>query len=487
MPPARKGGRGQGGKQAYAGSGKRGSQGGRATNVIDLTGGGVSTSMFGLPQTQAMPFMGMGLGMPMTTLMGANLIGPQTSMCFAPSAMQQGGTEGANAAMQMMQQQLMMAQWAQHFGGGSLLQKNTVQVKMSEADLHMIQMQKMQQQFAMFQAMQDQATRIQHSAQHSGGYESSKDGSDILEDADEAPHASIDKQVCMLDVARHQTKQQEIDKIMDETLHKYISDPEYKDKPEAALEACRAAAKILCARSTPVKQLEEIAIRVAEMVRERDEKARLEADLKEVAPSKDVTHNLLTRLEAVEEKVESKAANKIATPITNSLHAPFNSGLMLPLNMNMGWASSPYHAMAQLQQQQAGLAGLPMESNTPAIGTPVKTPQSSPSQSDLSRYDVVTTGEGADKEWGWMTTRSATLPTSRKQSDEDNDEDGDPKRSGSKFVKGLHPEYEFDIKSLQTWEKALDRGPKPVPVSSKVKIATHIRKRSKAEFMFWRL
>ena len=104
MPPARKGGRGQGGKQAYAGSGKRGSQGGRATNVIDLTGGGASTSMFGLPQTQAMPFMGMGLGMPMTTLMGANLVGPQTSMCFAPSAMQQGGTEGANAAMQMMQQ-----------------------------------------------------------------------------------------------------------------------------------------------------------------------------------------------------------------------------------------------------------------------------------------------------------------------------------------------------------------------------------------------
>ena len=68
------------------------------------------------------------------------LVGPQTNMCFAPT----GRHTKPNSMALLMQQQMLMSQM------GSMFQQknNTVQVKVTEADLQAWQLQKMQQQFA---------------------------------------------------------------------------------------------------------------------------------------------------------------------------------------------------------------------------------------------------------------------------------------------------------------------------------------------------
>ena len=95
------------------------------------------------------PFMGamnMGVGMPfgLPMLPGLSpvheLLGPHTSSVFAPA----GGD--SESSMTALQQQMTVSSLAQQFGSGMLqLKKNTVQVKMIETDLQMLQMHRMQQ------------------------------------------------------------------------------------------------------------------------------------------------------------------------------------------------------------------------------------------------------------------------------------------------------------------------------------------------------
>ena len=132
----------------------------------------------------------------------------------------------------------------------------SVQVKMSHADLQALKLQKMQQQFTMLKAMQDQFSNLQRP--QASAKESSVTGSDLsgdAEDDDDDPPPDRD----MIDVAKHQAKQNEIDRRMAETISSFMAKEEYCTDPMAALEACREAAREATAQSIPVKEMEAFA------------------------------------------------------------------------------------------------------------------------------------------------------------------------------------------------------------------------------------
>ena len=188
MPPRGRHGGGGGGKQAHAGRGRGGGQERRNIKVIDLTEEDVGASTFGLPSMNPfiMNMMGINsgmnpLGMPMINPfvpMGmSTLLDPQTVGVYAPLGAAQ--TSDSSAVILAMQQQMLMQQWMRQMNGSGT--DKSVQVKMSHADLQALKMQKMQQQFAMLKAMQDQfSQRPRASAK-----ESSVTGSDLSGDAED--------------------------------------------------------------------------------------------------------------------------------------------------------------------------------------------------------------------------------------------------------------------------------------------------------------
>ena len=83
-----------------------------------------------------------------------------------------------------------------------------------------------------------------------------------------------------------------------------------------------------------------------------------------------------------------------------------------------------------------------------------------------------------------MTTRTANLPigVSAKSSDAD-PISGEPRK---KVVKGLHPDFDFDVHSLKTWNSALEKGPQVGSVDHPEAYAVFRAKR-KTQYVFWRL
>ena len=114
----------------------------------------------------------------------------------------------------LMQQQMLMSQM------GSMFQQknNTVQVKVTEADLQAWQLQKMQQQFAYMKAMQEHMTNTQ--MRHVT--ENKDDKVEVYSDVEDQPGDNIDRQ--LVDVAKHESRQKEVDKIMNESLASFLSD-----------------------------------------------------------------------------------------------------------------------------------------------------------------------------------------------------------------------------------------------------------------------
>ena len=244
MPPrGRNRGGGGRGKQAHAGRGRGSNQERRNTNVIDLTEENVGASTFGLPSMN--PFMMSMTGMtpmgfpminPFMPLGMSTLLGPQTAGVFAPLGATQTGDSNSNILA--MQQQMMMQQWMSQMNGSSI--ENSVQVKMSHVDLQAIKMHKMQQQFAMLKAMQDQYSNSQKP--QASAKESSATGSDMSGDAeDDEDDPPPDRE--MIDVVKHQAKQNEIDRRMAETISTFMAKEEHCTDPIAALKACREATR----------------------------------------------------------------------------------------------------------------------------------------------------------------------------------------------------------------------------------------------------
>ena len=225
MPPRGKRGGGGGGKQAHAGRGR--GQERRNAKVIDLTDDDVGASTFGLPSMNPFMMNMMGihpdidpLGMPMINPlmpMGmSTLLGPQTAGVYAPM----GATQASDSSpvILAMQQQMMMQQWMSQMSRSST--EKSVQVKMSHADLQALKLQKMQQQFAMLKATQDQfSQKPQASAKDNSATGSDLSG-DVADDEDDPERE-------MIDVAKHQTKQNEIDRRMAETISSFMVNEEY--------------------------------------------------------------------------------------------------------------------------------------------------------------------------------------------------------------------------------------------------------------------
>ena len=493
MAPKRGGGRG--GKQSQTGGG-RGGRGGRGSGVIDMTNGGTAAPMFGFPQPGLHnPLaLGMGVGMggnPLMPMGPQGLLGPQTAMCFAPGTGAQPGstTDPATLAWQAMQQQMMMSQMSQLTGfGGTGGTQNTVQVKMSEADLQSLKYQKMTSYFAAMQAMQQQMQQAQQPP--SGLQDASTQGSDATLEEHEDPLPNQQ----MLDVAKHQTKQDEIDKVVTDTIAEFVIKDEFKDNPKAALQACREAAKENVGRSTPVKQMEEIACRVVQRLTARDEKAKAAEtevkDSQESVVSDQESHgqtDLLQRLAAVESKVNTTPSSHTPTP--------FTQGMQMQTMMGIPWnIQSPLQALAYQQQllsQQAlaaagGSPALPSLGASPSLENTGQPKQTAPipTHDDHTRFDIVVSGDTSGVGWGWMTTRNDSLPMSRKAGSLH------PGAGNAKYVTGLHPEADFEPTTLNTWKNALAKGPQPAPASDEAKTPTpirEIRNKLRAQHVFWML
>lgn len=491
MPPKR----GKGGNKAYAGRG-RGKQGTRNNDVIDLTSGGATSQWFGMSPMNPFGSTLAGSMMPIAPLsMGSmqlgHLLGPHTALCYGPGLMQGGASDGANLqtmqAMQAMQQQLWLSQCMGQMPGYN----NTVQVKMSEADLQQFQMQKFQQQLAMFKAL---------SAQTVTSLEKPKEvlstkGSDTQEDDDEEDPSPSGSE---LDVAKHQLKEEEINRLMNETIGDFMVDKKYTNDPAAALKACREKAKEITSLSTPVKQLEEVAERVALRVAAQIQKSGAQA-LKsnheshrdcesemDSRNSKKTDSKLLLRLAAVEQELKEVAG----TPTTVTTNFPLQ-GMQMP--GSMGW-TSPLQALWMQQQQQvaqaacAAQAGFPMVGSSPTVGDyPLVTLSNSTTKSD-DHYGIVVNGDQhKGKGYGWMTTRVGTLPKLLASVAEANTP---AKTGGEKAVKQseLNPDSCFEPQSLKAWYKALGKGPQPSPEDTDDQyMPKRTRARHFAVFVFWRL
>ena len=156
----------------------------------------------------------------------------------------------------------------------------------------------------------------------------------------------------MIDVAKHQAKQNEIDRRMAETISSFMAKQEYCTNPMAALEACREAAREATAQSTPVKEMEAFTEKVAARILARNRaksdvnakpdsqtSQRSEETAVENIPTKGVHHegksSLISRLEAVEAVVATIPTPQVAPNL-------LVTGMQMP--MHMGWMS-PYHAL----------------------------------------------------------------------------------------------------------------------------------------------
>ena len=498
MPPRGRGG-GKGGNKAYSGSHK-GPKGERASKIIDLTGGGLGATGFGNPllfpmmQTPMTQFPGMGGLHLMQTFGNPGLVGPQTNMCFAPT----GPNTDANSAAWIMQQQMLMAQMS------SVMQKqqSTVQVKITEADLQALQMQKMHQQFAYMQALQEHMT-------HAQGKESKKDDTNAVNEVhsdgeDNQTGDGLDRQ--LVDIAKHESRQKEVDKIMNESLAQFLSDDKYKDNPQGALEACRLYAKEQSEKSTPVKNLEEMAQAVSHLVSRqlsaafaamqsqearqseapRDEPDESNGSRSEGGSASDV----LERLAALEARYAGNTApkgNTPVTPVTGSLpSSPFmNNPTNFVVPTPMSWATLPtaYHNLMQQQQaamMQSGTVQMPTSVGL-SSDTVMQQKQGDPySAAARKEYDLVMTGEDEDKPgMAWITTRSGPVPISRKST-----KSKDETESEDKFISGLHVDLVFEPNSLKSWQVNLDKGPQPTYTSPE---QGKRGENSYAEYVFWRL
>ena len=57
----------------------------------------------------------------------------------------------------------------------------------------------------------------------------------------------------------------------------------------------------------------------------------------------------------------------------------------------------------------------------------------------------------------------------------------------AKWIGDCHPEYMFEDKSLKAWMRSLDKGPQLMAETIGGQPDTPIRKRARAEHVFWRL
>ena len=137
--------------------------------------------------------------------------------------------------------------------------------------------------------------------------------------------------------------------------------------------------------------------------------------------------------------------------------------------MHMGWMS-PYHALMMQQQQAtmvgsssqqqemlATMMGLPLAGKSPKRAKPLVAEQNPDNREYDSAFDVLTSGDLKKPGYGWMTTRTASLPIGSPAGSSDADLTSSGPRT--KVIKGLHPDSDFDVHSLKTWNAALDKGP----------------------------
>ena len=57
----------------------------------------------------------------------------------------------------------------------------------------------------------------------------------------------------------------------------------------------------------------------------------------------------------------------------------------------------------------------------------------------------------------------------------------------TKWIGDCHPEYMFEDKSLKAWMRSLDKGPQLMAEAIEGQPDTPVRKRARAEHIFWRL
>ena len=160
------------------------------------------------------------------------------------------------------------------------------------------------------------------------------------------------------------------------------------------------------------------------------------------------------------------------------------TGMQMP--MHMGWMS-PYHAL-MIQQQQAAMlgsnVGLPPVGKSPKRDKPLLADQNPDSREHHSVFDVLTSGDLKRHGYGWMTTRTASLPIgSPAGSSNAALTSSGPKK---KVVKGLHPDFDFEVQSLKAWNAALDKGPQIWSANHPDASASFGAKR-RAQSVFWRL
>ena len=113
--------------------------------------------------------------------------------------------------------------------------------------------------------------------------------------------------------------------------------------------------------------------------------------------------SLISRLEAVEAVVATTPTQQVAPN-------PLATGMQMP--MHMGWMS-PYHALMMQQQQATTLGssmGLPPVGKSPKREKSSLADQNPDSPEHDSVFDVLTSGDLKRPGYGWMTTRTASLP-----------------------------------------------------------------------------
>ena len=70
-------------------------------------------------------------------------------------------------------------------------------------------------------------------------------------------------------------------------------------------------------------------------------------------------------------------------------------------------------------------------------------------------FDVLTSDDLKRPGYGWMTTRTASLPIGLPAvSSNATLTSSGPKK---KVVKGLHPDFDFEVQSLKAWNAALEK------------------------------
>ena len=103
----------------------------------------------------------------------------------------------------------------------------------------------------------------------------------------------------------------------------------------------------------------------------------------------------------------------------------------------------------------------------------------------FSVFDVLTSGDLKRPGYGWMTTRTASLPIgSPAVSSNATLTTSGPKKK--KVVKGLHPDFDFEVQSLKAWNAALAKGP-PIGSANHPEANASFGAKRRAQSVFWRL